>query len=502
MKGPSISARVPFVIGLLLALGPLASAAELTAGDVDDNLNFEAYSNWAERLRQNQTSLPALNLTERVTVRVVDAAGSPVSRALVSVTAAGEAEPRATLPAGTGGVLRLFPGIDLKGPARQFTLRASAPGGGATSPDVSLDLDAPPADRTVTLALDGQVAGAPQALDFMIVLDTTGSMADELEYLRDQLGSIVRNVTLEHAAVDIRFALVVYRDVGDEYVVRSFPFTSSLQSIQDDLDAQVAFDGGDFPEAMDSALFEAISASWRGGNTARVALVVADAPPHAANYGVALERITQARGLGIQLYALAASGVDSSAEYILRAGAALTGARYMFLTDDSGVGNAHAEPHVLCYEVTVLSNLISRVISSELEGRRVEAAPEAVLRTVGNVSGGVCLEASEGGETPVSPHVPAASGDFSAVSRATGGPPAPFFLGRSDAPDSPLAAMSGGISAGLGLGLIIVGLVLAAAAGVGVKRLHKRAHTPGPAQPSPSTWEAPAEPPQGKPPSP
>ncbi len=434
MNAIPLTARAALVSALLLALGPLATAAELTAGDVDDNLNFPAYSTWAQHQRENRTSLPALNLTDRVTLRVVDAAGSPVSRAIVSVGWQGAALPGLALPAGTDGVLQFFPSIDASKDVRQFTLQATDPGGQASSEAVPLDLDAPPENRTLTLTLDAAVAALPQALDLMIVLDTTGSMADELAYLKDQLGSIVGNITLEHAAVDIRFALVVYRDIGDAYVVRSFPFTSSLQSIQDDLEAQVAYDGGDMPEAMDLALAEAVAASWRGGNTARVALLVADAPPHEANYSATMQTFREARAAGIQLYGLAASGMDSAAEYIMRAGAALTGARYMFLTDDSGVGNGHAEPHVLCYQVTVLSNLISRVVSSELEGQRVEAAPGAVLRTVGNISGGVCVDARADQVTPVVPSVlmvtadgmeHAATATAPPASSVTAGPPAP-----------------------------------------------------------------------------
>lgn len=435
LKAFVMFARAALVSVLLFGLGPLASAAELTAGDVDDNLNFQAYSTWAERLRENTTSLPALNLTDRVTLRVVDAAGLPVSRALVSVDWQGAPEPRRALPTGTDGVLRFFPAIDGSTTARQFTLQATDSAVQSSSQVIFLDLDTPPENRTLTLTLDAGVAALPQALDLMIVLDTTGSMADELAYLKDQLGSIVGNITLERSAVDIRFALVVYRDIGDEYVVRSFPFTSSLESIQDDLEAQVAYNGGDMPEAMDLALAQAVAASWRGGNTARVALLVADAPPHQANYSATMDSIRQARAEGIQLYALAASGIDSNAEYIMRAGAALTGARYLFLTDDSGVGNGHAEPHVLCYQVTVLSNLISRVISSELEGQRVEAAPGSVLRTSGNISSGVCMDASVEPVTPVSPSVPMVTADgWEHASATTASPPVSGTAGPPAAP--------------------------------------------------------------------
>jgi hypothetical protein len=74
----------------------------------------------------------------------------------------------------------------------------------------------------------------------------------------------------------------------------------------------------------------------------------------------------------------------------MRMMAATTHGRYLFLTDDSGVGNAHAEPRVPCYVVTRLDQLLIRVIAGELSGQRTEAAPDQIVRSVGQQDGGVC----------------------------------------------------------------------------------------------------------------
>jgi hypothetical protein len=74
--------------------------------------------------------------------------------------------------------------------------------------------------------------------------------------------------------------------------------------------------------------------------------------------------------------------------------ALFTQGRYLWLTDDSGVGNSHAEPKVACYQVTRLDQLISRVIKSELSGQRVEAPSDSVIRSVGDYEKGVCKEQS------------------------------------------------------------------------------------------------------------
>ena len=74
----------------------------------------------------------------------------------------------------------------------------------------------------------------------------------------------------------------------------------------------------------------------------------------------------------------------------MRAAAVLTQGRHLFLTDDSGVGLPHAEPKIECYQVTRLDHLLVRVVASELEGRRVEAYPDEVIREVGRIDDGVC----------------------------------------------------------------------------------------------------------------
>jgi hypothetical protein len=71
----------------------------------------------------------------------------------------------------------------------------------------------------------------------------------------------------------------------------------------------------------------------------------------------------------------------------MRTAALLSGARYLFLTDDSGVGLPHAEPHIPFYRVERLDRLIIRMIASELAGRHLEPKPEEILRTVGEQAG-------------------------------------------------------------------------------------------------------------------
>ena len=80
----------------------------------------------------------------------------------------------------------------------------------------------------------------------------------------------------------------------------------------------------------------------------------------------------------------------AKSEFLMRQAAVQTGGRYMFLTDDSGVGNGHVEPTISCYRVTKLRDLMIRVLRSELSGHRQEAAAGQVVRSVGSYRDGVC----------------------------------------------------------------------------------------------------------------
>ena len=224
----------------------------------------------------------------------------------------------------------------------------------------------------------------------MIALDTTGSMGDEIAFLKAELRSILANISRRHPGLDIRVGLVAYRDIGDAFVTRTYPLTSDLPALQASLSRQFADGGGDMPEALEQALARAVGQNWRP-DAVKSMLLVADAPPHDENVARAFAITEAARARRIQIVPVAASGVDDSAQYLMRAAAAATQSRYIFLTDDSGIGNPHAEPDVDCYRVTRLDRMIERVLSGQIAGRRIDPAPGEVIRAVGRSDRGRCL---------------------------------------------------------------------------------------------------------------
>jgi hypothetical protein len=221
-------------------------------------------------------------------------------------------------------------------------------------------------------------------LDVQLVLDTTGSMGDELSYLQSELDAIAGQLKARFPNVTPRWSLVVYRDHGDQYVTRAFDFTTDTGRFRQNLRAQSAAGGGDTPEAVVEGLGKGLEQRWRTtANVAKIAFWVADAPAHPGEGSKLASVIRLAKQRGVHLYPIASSDTDDTAEYQMRSAAQMTGGRYVFLTNDSGIGNDHAEPHIPCYSVTRLDHAIVRMIAVEMSGRRVEPDAAEVLRSVG-----------------------------------------------------------------------------------------------------------------------
>jgi hypothetical protein len=242
------------------------------------------------------------------------------------------------------------------------------------------------------------VHSARQTLDVSLVIDTTGSMGDEISYLQSEFLSLSEAIEAKYPNAQQQWSLIVYRDVGDEYLTRVFDFSSDANDFRDKLAQQVAEGGGDFPESPDAALAAMNELAWRSDDaTARLAFWVADAPHHDAKAQAMLDAIHGAGDLDIHIYPVASSGVNELTELTMREAAQLTGGRYLFLTDDSGIGGAHKEPSIPCYFVTHLDQAILRMVDIELSGVYREPTASEIVRTGGDPQDGACT--LESGQT-------------------------------------------------------------------------------------------------------
>ncbi|MBJ7499539.1 MAG: VWA domain-containing protein [Sphingopyxis sp.] len=366
---------------------PQPQSGILTAGEHDDLLNPELYAAYVNRsgdLGQEVRSLPRVDTTRIVTVKVNDRSGQPIPFADVVVTCSDGNS--ITMATQADGSAVFFPGLDRL--SERITVAARK--GGRTIADARPVLVADAhGGQTVGLTAS-QAATKATKLDLMLVVDTTGSMGDEINYLQAELRSIIGAITAKHRDLDIRIGFVFYRDLGDDYVTRTIAFDRDIGRVQGALAQQQANGGGDYPEAMDQALIRAVGQDWRP-DAVKSLLLVADAPPHDDKFGRTWTAAEAARAKRIHITPVAASGVADKAEYAMRAMAAATQSRYLFLTDDSGVGNPHAPPAIDCYLVTRLDALVRRVIDSQISGRRIEPEANEIIRSVGKYDAGKCI---------------------------------------------------------------------------------------------------------------
>ena len=219
------------------------------------------------------------------------------------------------------------------------------------------------------IALDETLPSPTNLVQIAFMVDATGSMGDELEFLKMDLKKVIAEVQKTNTQLKISTATVFYRDEGDEYVVKHSPFTEDINQTTEFISQQRADGGGDSPEAVDKALVQLNQLQWQPEARTRIAFLVLDAPPHnkPAVISSIQYSVKTAAASGIKLIPVVASGIDKTTEFLMRFIAMYTNGTYVFITDHSGIGNKHLEPSVGEYQVEKLSDLMVRLIKKYSE---------------------------------------------------------------------------------------------------------------------------------------
>lgn len=209
--------------------------------------------------------------------------------------------------------------------------------------------------------------GTNNTVDIAFVVDATGSMSDEIQFLKAELNQIIYQSKLDHPELDLHFSNVFYRDVTDEYTTRHQPFTRILSHVTAFISDQKASGGGDYPEAVEVALDTAINGlDWHNEARSRILFLVLDAPPHSDSATVQKMRVLyqQAAAKGIRIVPIVASGINKSSEFLFRNAALTTNGTYVYLTDESGIGGTHISPTTDSLTSESLQEILVRLVKN------------------------------------------------------------------------------------------------------------------------------------------
>lgn len=342
-------------------IGDSIYAGQITAGEWSDLDNWDFWNN----LFQNDefAAYPGawkFDLTKRIEVRLIDQSGNPVIDKAMSLV---DSENNVIWDAKSDfdGYAELFPPLADGGNIADLFLNIN----GSVYSDLILY-----SSGTNEITITGAASNpADNTIDIAFVVDATGSMSDELEYLKVELVDVIDSVKEVNAGASINLGSVFYRDEGDDYVTRKSEFNSDISTTISFIEDQEASGGGDFPEAVHSALNVAINQlQWRANVNSRILFLLLDAPPHSSTQVIDQVNtlVKSAAKKGIKIIPITASGIDKSTEFLMRYFSIATNGTYVFITNHSGIGNEHIEPTIGEYDVEYLNELLVRLINRYL----------------------------------------------------------------------------------------------------------------------------------------
>jgi len=140
-------------------------------------------------------------------------------------------------------------------------------------------------------------------VDVVIVIDSTDSMQDDLEYVKSALVPLLRDKI--EGFKSFRIGLVQYRDYKEAFLTRTSPFVRSLNEFQRELNQISASGGRDVPEAMDEGIYAGLTEfNWSAPE--RILIQLGDAPGHDEPRGtITPDLVTnEASKLGVTIFSI------------------------------------------------------------------------------------------------------------------------------------------------------------------------------------------------------
>ncbi|MFB3059462.1 MAG: VWA domain-containing protein [Gammaproteobacteria bacterium] len=219
-------------------------------------------------------------------------------------------------------------------------------------------------------------------IEVVFILDTTSSMTGLIQAAKEKIWSIATTMASAKQAPDIKMGLVAFRDRGDTYVTRVLDLSEDLDSMYANLMDFKAEGGGDGPESVNQALYDAVNRiSWSDDeNVYKVAFLIGDAPPHMdyiddVKFPVTLE---QAKRKGIVINTIQ-SGQNHSTAPVWRTIAQLGKGEY-FQVENSGNAVAVATPFDKKLSELAASLEKTRLYYGDAEAKEIQKRKNASTR--------------------------------------------------------------------------------------------------------------------------
>lgn len=361
------------------ALGAAPAASGLVGAETDDSPDPAA-------LQALIASWPGLGLEAGPplkALRVVDGQGRPLPASAWRLSLGGTEEARG-LSYLDGRILLPIPAAGSEAPRLELSAR-----GAARVVSLGTALGPGPAPD---LVLEGaRPLPSPLPCDVVFVLDTTVSMAPRLPTVKRSLSLAMDAIAALGPGIDPRFGLVLFRDSGEDYLVRLTPLGSARPAVDAALAGALALGGGDPAEDLGAGIKAALAdPGWRAGG-ARIVIALTDAlaKPGLASAGA------MAGLAGVKVCAVGLGPLEPAAEFALRKLAAQTGAPYIAADLGSVAAPRQAPGRSQGVVRGSVEGMLTRIVGAELAlaqgraGGRGDPALELLDRVQARMAAGL-----------------------------------------------------------------------------------------------------------------
>jgi hypothetical protein len=328
--------------------------ARLTAGEIDDFKKWNLWNDYTKDEFETFAKTFKVKLTNRYSVQLVNNDKQAIVNTIVQLIHQPTGKPVWAAITDNTGKAELWD-IDGAYLATELQLKTA---------NVSTNFPPTNFEQGINIITARQPCGSANEVDVSFIVDATGSMGDEIEFLKQELENVMFDVSKQHTTTQFRYSSIFYRDYSDEYVTKFQQFSEELLPIANFIKLQRAGGGGDYPEAVVPALQLGLdSLQWNTNAKARIAFLILDAPPHNGEEEKYKTLLQQYAAKGIRVIPVVCSGAQKSVEYLMRSLALATNGIYTFLTDHSGIGNSHMAPTTNEFKVQLLFDVMKNLIN-------------------------------------------------------------------------------------------------------------------------------------------